>query len=428
MAISVLASIFADAARVIVNLGSVGQHFTGVGDPKFSGENLAADLTSMSASGLMGLGLISRWAGRAAVQPYWIKSMIDGGARLNEGDIILSAITVVEVLELTTGFGPPHEGDDLKTGSEQFTKVYEQLGSIFPDDSWQGSASQAYAQQNKDLQDLATKMQELDAKLADVVKDQAAWVTHMRLGLGITKDLLLAAFIVKLFIYAAPPPAGPAAAHTFSVVVSTLGIAVAVAIISDLLARSIQNTQRVSDVALKYGEVAAGAKESSGVESTEKAKLPVAEQSTVSSFEDISVGMPKMSAPPEAPVLTGVASGGSSVVAGTPEIPSTPGFAMPTLAQLTAMSGQGAKLSGQLSQPANLVSQAMGQVQQLASVAQQGQGAATPAKAPAPKEAAPKEAALAGAAPTEAAERAPIEAAAAGAAEAPEPSPAGRVM
>ncbi len=82
------------------------------------------------------------------------------------------------------------------------------------------------------------------------------------------------------------------------------------------------------------------------------------------------------------------------------------------------MSGQAAKLSGQLSLHANLVTQAMGQIQQLASMAQQGKGVAVPAKEPAPKEAAPKEAALAGAAPAEAAERAPIEAAAVGAEEA----------
>ncbi len=90
-------------------------------------------------------------------------------------------------------------------------------------------------------------MQELDGKLAAIAKNQAEWVTHARLGFGILKDLLIAAFIIEVIMRATV--VGEAPAEVFAVTVSTPGIAVAVAMISTLLTRSIQNTQRVNGVA-----------------------------------------------------------------------------------------------------------------------------------------------------------------------------------
>jgi hypothetical protein len=61
-----------------------------------------------------------------------------------------------------------------------------------------------------------------------------------------------------------------------------------------------------------------------------------------------------------------------------PQTPAAPVIPMPTLAQL---SGQAAKLSAQGSQHMNRVNQTMGQVQQIVSMAQQGQAAPAPAEA-----------------------------------------------
>jgi uncharacterized protein YukE len=440
-------SIFVDAARLITNLGSLGQNFIGVGDPKFSGEYLAASVTSMSADGLTATAnaFTARMSAREMAsaakfrkamlsEGYW-EDEIDrylrrGGEKKGPGvSPILWALTVAEVLELTAGFGPPHEGADLKAGSDQFAKVYEQLGSAFPDDSWQGSASQAYADQNKAFQDLAKTIRDLDAELAAKVKDHADFVTHIRLGFGILKDSLIAALIIELIIgIAVPPPAGASAARTFAMVVAGLGASIAGGMAGALGGCSYGRSLDVDALTTKYGALAAEVKKSSDKPLAAKAKVPAAEQSTVSSFEDISAGMPKMSAPPEAPALASVASGGSSAVAGTPETTSTPGFTMPTLAQLTAMSGQAAKLSGHVTPHATLVNQAMGQIQQIAQMAQQGQEATAPAKERAPKEPAPAEAALVEAAPAEAAERAPIEAAPVGPEQTREPSPSQRVV
>jgi hypothetical protein len=420
-------SIFVDAARLIANLGGLSQNIVGVKDPKSSGEFRAASITGLAAdvpaAGLFGFMRATKDA------DYQSKARRYGdAARVSP---ILLALNIVEGLELTTGFGSPHEGDDLRDGAKQFSKIYEQLGSIFPDDSWQGSASQAYSKQNTDLQGLAKKMQEHDATLAAIVKDHADFLTHTHLVFGILKDALIVGFIIELIIkFSLPqPPLGATPSLTFAKVVAVLGVSIAAGMLGALLGSTTTNADKADTVAAEYGAVAADAYKLSVRLLAAKPEVPAAEQSTVSSFEDISAGMPKMSAPPQAPVSAGVASGsgaerpllsalsgdgdtrgdGSSEIA---ETLSAPGFTMPTLAQVSAMSGQAAKLSGQLSQHANVVNQAMGQIQQIAQMAQQGKEAAAPAK-----EAAPKEAALAGAAPAEAAERAPIEAAPVGAAQ-----------
>jgi hypothetical protein len=425
-------SIFVDAARLIVNLGSFGKNFVGVSDPKFSGEYAWSSGTSMSADFLAGGASIATFVANRGNS--FVKDILEAGSP------ILWAITVVEILEATTGFGPPHEGADLKDGSAQFAKVYEQVGLAFPDDNWQGLASKAYATQNKTLQDLAKKMQDLDGTLAGIVKDHAEWVTHIRLGFGILKDLLIVAFIIYLILLAVQPPA----ALPFANVVAGIGVGLAIGMIGVVVTSS--TTQGLKSVAVlgHYGEVAtaAGKLGTPGPPKT-TAPVPAPEQSTVSRFEDIPSDMPEASKAHtgggssaherprlSAPTGAGETVGGGSAAApatpatpGTPGTPGTPTGAMPTLSQLAPSFGQAAKLSGHVTPHATLVNQAMGRFQQIAQTAQQGEGAAAPAE----------EDALAGdlygarvAVGAGAGERAPIHVAADRAEQAQEPSPAER--
>ncbi|AXN43242.1 hypothetical protein NJB1907f44_42420 [Mycobacterium marinum] len=63
-------------------------------------------------------------------------------------------------------------------------------------------------------------------------------------------------------------------------------------------------------------------------------------------------------------------------LAAEPEIPIASRFTLPTMAQMGSLPGQAATLSGHASQYANLVNQTMGQLQGVASMAQQGPGTA----------------------------------------------------
>ena len=342
-------------------------------------------------------------------------------------------------MELTTGFGPPDEGDDLKAGAQQFTTLAGQLKSALPDDSWQGSRSEAYAELDTALQNLSQTMAELGLQLATLVENQADWVTHMRLGFGILKDVLLAAFAIEIVMTFLPPPAGPVPARAFALTVSGPGIAAAIGFLTTLCTFSFENAKKADALTSQYSALSAATRQTG---SFAQVKVATAGQSTVPSFEAISVSMSEMAAVASPAIATRGSQAERAPLSdrmgatespggGAPEAPTTPATptTMPTLAQVSAMSGQAAKLSGQLSQPAQLVNQATGQLQQLVQMARQGQGTAAPAE-----QAATEEAALAGgvegagaALGTPGAERVPTDGAAAGAKAARQPSRAGRI-
>ncbi|ORW30721.1 hypothetical protein AWC17_00835 [Mycobacterium nebraskense] len=384
-----------------------------------------------------------RMSGRLPANPTNAKKGVGDFGKA--ASLIMWTITIVEVLELTTGFGPPADGSDLEGGAQQFADLSAQLKSALPDDNWQGSASQAYADLDTTLQNMATSMAELDNQLAALVKDQAEWVDHMRLAFGILKDVLFAAFLIEMLMFMIPP-SGPLAAKIFAGIVCGLGIAGALSFLGVLLNYSITNGQKADALAAQYTQLAAGAVQTG---SLAQAKVATTGESSVSSFEAVSASMsgpavtaapvPAVAAPVKprngadderAPVsaqmsAADTAAGATADAPTTPDqsTPSTPAAAMPTVAQLSAMSGQASKLSGKLSPHAQLVNQAMAQIQQLTQTAQQGQGTAAPAE-PAATEEADVEGAGAGMG-TEGTQRAPIEATAGAEAA---PSRAGRVI
>lgn len=443
-------SVLVDAARLIANLGVLGQEFVGVDSPNFSGEYLAATASSMTGDGLAATATAGKMIG-----PRLYRSQLDrmtGGlmtdhnaarykAAENVGkstDLILWTLTAVEIMELTTGFGPPTEGDALTDGSQEFVALNGQLDSARPNtDGWEGTASEAYADLNKALQTLAQTMANLDVELAALVSDQAEWVTHMRLGFGILKNLLIAAYAIEWAIkLLVPAPGNLAAAQTFAVTVSLLGTGIAAGMLANLTTWSILNGKKANDLAEKYME-AAEATAQQGTSAS--AKVASACASTVGSFDTAAGGTSGMSAfsgIPTVAALAGLAptegvsaedlavlsafnADAPSTTSPLPETPGTPEFTPPTTAQIAQASSQAAKVSAHASQHMNLVNQTMGQAQQLAQTGQQSQAA---------EEDAPAEDEAAGAATgAQGAERAPIEATA-GAQPAEQPSHTQRVI
>lgn len=458
-------SVFIQAARILGSLTGLGQQAAGVGlgvtgGSEFSTEYIAGAATSGGADfgslAMVGVqkGITKYLGGLSPAQRMIMANRMGGPAGMKTFkqslSIISITLTIVELMELTIGFGPPTEGSELNTGSQQFTVLAEQLKLALPDDRWEGSGSEAYAELDAALETMAQSMATLDSQLASLVRNQAEWVNHARLGFGILKDILLAAIIIELIItFAVPAPAGPIAAKAFAIAVAIGGIGVASAFLGSLTYFSVENGKKADALANQYSELAAGTVQTG---SDAKAKKLTSEETTVSSFAAISDSMSGMSAVSAAPPVaasTGAANGsederaplaaqmgasespayGASQIsdtttpdATTPSAPTT----MPTVAQLSAMSGQAAKVSGQLSQPAQLTSQAMGQLQQMIQTAQQGQGAAAPAQEAATEETAfPGEVEGAGAGLGAAgAERAPVEVAAAGAERTQTPNPA----
>lgn len=469
-------SVFVQAARIIGALTGLGQQGAGLGlglgdGSGFSAEYIAGAATSGGADfgSLVMVGVQKGMTNYLRNMPRADRvKMISrmGGEKgiknLKQGlGLISITITIVEMMELTLGFGPPTEGRELETGAQQFATLSAQLKSALPDYRWEGSGSEAYAELDTALQNMAQAMSALDVQLEALVKNQAEWVNHMRLAFGILKNVLLLALIVEMAFMFVPPPAGPIASKAFAITVSALGLAAATSFIGTLLYYSITNGQKANALADGYTELASGATQTG---TFAQANSDTSGESSVSSFEAVSNSMSGPSAlsalsatpAPAAPAakgegshnerapLTAQSGAGPATGDGAPEAPttpdkpdkpdkatpSTPAVTMPTLAQVSAMSGQAAKISGQLSQPAQLVNQAVGQLQQMIQSAQQGQGAAAPAA-----EAATEGAALTGSvegagagSAAAGAERAPVEAASLGAERPSPPAPAERIV
>ena len=458
-------SVFAQAAQLISTLLGMSQRGAGLGLDLTGWDSTSPTTESNAASLTSGVGDLGSFALAFGAKPL-SRALVSAGIRghavtnsaVGQGktlqqaaDIIAWTITVVDILALTTGFGTPNDGAEVKAGSEQFVAAIEQLKLAIPVEHWKGDAAQAYADKDITEQEIAQKLADLDVQLAAIIKDQGDWVTHMRLGFGVLKDVLFAALVIHLLLmFAVPPPAGAIAAKVFAITVCVLGIAAALSFLGVLIGYSVENGNKANDLAADYAAQVQRAQSlttpapSDGV----AAKVATAEESTVSGFDTIAASVPGTTGTASsAGPGTGVSGDRDTSDArttedetpgrGSPEapaapqtpgetMPSAPGVATPTLAQLAAASGQSAQLSGRVSRPEDLVKRAIGRVQQLASTAQQSRGAAESAEGTGGAEAAPEEAVLVGAAGAETAGRAPLDAAAVASEQRQEPGRVGR--
>ncbi|OBA72863.1 hypothetical protein A5641_07330, partial [Mycobacterium sp. 1554424.7] len=311
-------SVFVEAARLLASLAAMGQQFSGPTGSQVdfgSGEYLAGSVTSICADGLGPFATIGgkiavnksadTLRSRAFVTHIGAQQDVEGAKKAAYRDksravatsLIAWTLTVVEVLELTTGFGPPCEGDELTQGAQQFAALSGQLMVALPEDNWQGAASQSYAEADSTLGTVAQRMAELDGQLGALIHDQADWVTHIRLGFGILKVRLVAAYGIELAMKLASP-SGPAQARVFAITVCGLGLTVAAGMLVMLDYYSHENAQQADDVAGQYGQLAqdpvsGGARVQSKVATAE-------ESSVVSSFEGDSARMAMTSATSEA--------------------------------------------------------------------------------------------------------------------------------
>lgn len=220
------------AAMLLTAIGSIGQYIFGITDHGNSDEHSASisgkyDAVT-STDGLYQASMVTNMTAdlAAAITTISILRQYCGGTLNPEGitfSYTLTALAVVEAITLTTGFGPPYRGDDLKTSAEQFTALCEQLRLTLPDTDtgWQGPASQTYANQIAALQTKVQDLAKVDLDLACYAGLHAETVTEIRLVLGLLKDcLVIGCYIENYFILKDPSPTGLTEAKMFGVLVS----------------------------------------------------------------------------------------------------------------------------------------------------------------------------------------------------------------
>lgn len=257
---------------------------------------------------------------------------------VSEGDgpragIILMALAAVELLEQTAGFGPPYEGADLKIGSDQFSAVGERLGLACAGNRWRGLATQGYVGLNAELGDRVQEMAELDLRLAGIIKAQADSVTYVKLGFGILKTLLVAAYVYELQAeYESLLPGAVAAVESYAAKAAAVGIGVAATMIVFLIGWSGYNAARAAAVTAKYHEVGAAA--SGGFAD---AQVRVAVRSPVGGVETVTTQM-------RAPLGERSADSSPARASQQPRTPTTP-VAVPSAGELAGLNRRTAGFS-----------------------------------------------------------------------------------
>ena len=360
-------------------------------------------------------------AGGAASQEDWLTTVANAGGAAGKGlwylrdkipkiadglktkgptptptAIIDVAIVTISVIDLLNGFLSADQGGALNTGKLEFENAVLNLKLANVNDSkWQGTGAQGYADQNKKLMELAAKMQELDGKMQEYVKDHAGHVNkaHQVIALSLMSLVLAQGIAILMWAF---PIFGPGWSVAFQVLtVSVIGLTVYFYEIAVMQSSGLKSSS-LEELALEYNSVATRAAPL-GTFSTILVQGAEETSASVSSFKALSDQMSPFSATPTVSSLASFAMGsmtadeidvfdalmgdGETPPDGAtpedPEVPPVPGYTPPTMADVMAASSQAAKLAGHMSQHMNIVNQTMGSMQQLASMGQQGKGTAS---------------------------------------------------
>lgn len=349
----------------------------------------------------------------------------DGAAKT---PILNAALALIGSLELFNGFGNPDDGFDFTSGKMKFGEYYDALEQAKPESQyWDGDSADAYAAANLKLMELTQTMQDLDAAMQDLVEKQGQQVYEVRLVIAYTLAGLASCIPIAIRIYDTGPPHGPTLSYIFQTAAAWTAFGVAIAYETITAEESKTNAASAATLADSYDAVAAAAAQRpatlAGVE------VPEGLKSTVSGVEAVSESTSDVAAMLD---VAGVAGRGALADLGAfltgdadtsgDDTPApTPAFTLPSMSRIRQASEHVAETSGRLAEHMNLVNQTMGSVQQLASRAQPGPGAAVPAEEAPAEEAAPlevpaEEATLAGRAPAQAVLAGDVEGAGSGAA------------
>jgi hypothetical protein len=322
-------------------------------------------------------------------------------------DVTMVAVVIVDLLN---GFGPPENGSKFASGVDKLKVVDAKLELAVPDSrDWDGAAAKAYAEQNAALRALVAEMQELDNKMKTIVGNQGDQIFQAHRTLAILGFALVLSQGIALGLYLIPV-VGPEVSLLFQVV-AALAAATTVTVQESLvLGNSFNHATDAEAVTADY--ISLGSRAELGG-SFAKIKVAGADETKVGSFEEISNKLSAFSATPTVASLAGMAGTDgsafeerrvlastltadgladedSAVLAAaaaaddttlqetpTPTTPQgTPTSTAPTMAGLSQMTGNAAKMSKDMAQPLNTVNQTMNQtmgaVQQIVSMAQQG--------------------------------------------------------
>lgn len=158
---------------------------------------------------------------------------------------------LIKGMRYTTGMGDPETGDRFSAGAAKFTKIGELLQSSAPNNSWQGTGSDAYADQNAKQQQRAAKVISADRQMRDILAREAQQIMHTRDGLDDVSDWLAAASVACIAL-AAIPEVGEALQMAAEMAALETGLAIATPLTAKMLGDAQNNASQAQQVVNSY--------------------------------------------------------------------------------------------------------------------------------------------------------------------------------
>jgi hypothetical protein len=171
------------------------------------------------------------------------------------GEIVDAGQLVIERMRRTTGVGEPENGDRFGQGWSRFNDASEMLKSAFPNDSWEGSGADAYADQNRAQTGRTSVVALIDKDVHSVIARQASQVKHHRDKLDDQAKFLTDLHYMATAL-AFVPGVGKATKTSVEVVAVTAALEPCTAEVRELSREAAQNAAELQQAVSRYADVA----------------------------------------------------------------------------------------------------------------------------------------------------------------------------
>jgi hypothetical protein len=172
--------------------------------------------------------------------------------------IIQAGLLAMMGMSNACGFGEPEKGDRFARGSEAFDGVGDELGSTTSPQSWQGDASDAYADRNHEQQRRAATLAEIDKTVKGVLDNEAEQVDVARKMLDRCQTVLglsiPAAIVAKAIV-----PGGPAISLGIEIAAVGATLPLATARFGELVSNAAHNATLIRRAGASYDEITSAA-------------------------------------------------------------------------------------------------------------------------------------------------------------------------
>lgn len=268
--------LFGDLKKIVLGgKGAVEDVVTGVesiftGPPQVPFEKAQAFLghTKDFLQGLMGLGVDLGRTGEKYLENIFVKKA--------GSPILAAAQAAISTMKLTTGSGPPEDGEEFKKSA----KLFEEAVEIFIDarpqpDRWDGTAANAYAKADHEQQTRASLMDAADEQMQAVLSKEAAEIGGTRKTLDDWSQYLYD-FGMATYVLDLAGPEGAAVREGLELAAAALALGVCTTSIAQMAGRAFDNAAKVRQQTDRYHEATADVQKGSACDpfGYERDRLP----------------------------------------------------------------------------------------------------------------------------------------------------------